>query len=69
MNAVLNRFGLTAIALFAAAGVQAQNFPGKPLRIVVPFSAGGPADITTRNISPRLSELLGQSIIERRSKR
>ncbi len=47
----------------AAQTVLAQNFPVKPIRIVVPFSAGGPADITTRNIAPRLTELLGQTII------
>jgi len=54
---------LAGLAVFVAATAQAQNFPTKPLRIVVPFSAGGPADITTRNIAPRLSQLLGQSII------
>ena len=45
----------------AAAGAQA--FPSKPLRIVVPFAAGGPTDITARQISPRMTELLGQNII------
>jgi len=59
----MKRTCLAVAALFVAASVHAQNFPSKPLRIVVPFSAGGPADITTRNIAPRLSELLGQSII------
>lgn len=47
----------------AAQTALAQNFPVRPIRIVVPFSAGGPADITTRNIAPRLTELLGQTII------
>lgn len=50
--------GTTALAQTAGAA-----FPAKPLRIVVPFSAGGPADITTRNIAPRMTELLGQGII------
>ncbi len=48
-------------ALCAAAG--AQGFPAKPLRIVVPFSAGGPTDITARLIGPRMTELLGQAVI------
>ncbi len=56
-----------AATLLACVGAShtaiAQNFPVKPIRIVVPFSAGGPADITTRNIAPRLTELLGQTII------
>ncbi|HKA41681.1 MAG TPA: tripartite tricarboxylate transporter substrate binding protein [Burkholderiales bacterium] len=38
-------------------------FPARPLRIVVPFAAGGPTDITARNIAPRMTELLGQSIV------
>ncbi len=40
-----------------------QVFPHKPIRIVVPFAAGGPSDITARNIAPRMTELLGASII------
>jgi tripartite-type tricarboxylate transporter receptor subunit TctC len=39
------------------------GYPGKPIRIVIPFSAGGPTDITARNMAPRLTELLGQSIV------
>ncbi|MGV3629262.1 MAG: Bug family tripartite tricarboxylate transporter substrate binding protein [Betaproteobacteria bacterium] len=56
---------LTALltAPLTVISAQAQNFPTRPIRIVVPFAAGGPADITTRNIAPRLTELLGQSIV------
>jgi tripartite-type tricarboxylate transporter receptor subunit TctC len=46
-----------------AAPAVSQSFPVKPLRIVVPFSAGGPTDITARFIAPRMTELLGQSIV------
>ena len=58
---------IAATITIAAAPVCAQStsstYPTKPLRIVVPFSAGGPTDITVRTIAPRLTELLGQSII------
>ncbi len=53
---------LTA-ALLSITTAHAQNFPTKPIRIVVPFAAGGPADITARTVGPRLTELLGQAII------
>ncbi len=53
----------TAVILIGAMGAHAQSYPRKPIRIVVPFSAGGPTDITTRNLTPRLTELLGQPVV------
>lgn len=41
----------------------AQTFPTKPIKIIVPFGAGGVADLTARALSQRLSETLGQSVI------
>jgi tripartite-type tricarboxylate transporter receptor subunit TctC len=52
-----------ALCLLPAAQAVSQAFPAKPLRIVVPFSAGGPTDITARLIGPRMTELLGQPIV------
>src|SRR5215204_3802477 len=52
-----------AAALLVATGAYSQSFPVKPIRIVVPFAAGGPADITARTIGPRMTELLGVPII------
>ena len=40
-----------------------QAFPSKPIRMVVPFAAGGPSDISARNIAPRMTELLGATIV------
>jgi tripartite-type tricarboxylate transporter receptor subunit TctC len=52
-----------ACALAAACCAQAQSYPAKPIRLVVPFPAGGPTDITARIISPKVSEALGQNIL------
>ena len=49
--------------LLAAVQAFAQTFPSKPIRMVVPFAAGGPSDITARTIGPHMTELLGQPII------
>lgn len=54
---------LMAGALLASTAVAAQGFPNKPVRIIVPFSAGGATDIVTRVVSQKLSEIWGQSIV------
>lgn len=55
-----------AIALPAAA--TAQTYPAKPLKLVVPFPAGGPADLIGRTYAEKLSALIGQPVvIENRS--
>jgi len=61
--AVASTLAAAAACAQATPAAPGPAYPVKPLRIVVPFSAGGPADITTRNIAPRMTELLGQSII------
>jgi len=62
----MRRFKLAAaafVALAVSGALHAQQFPSKPIRIVVPFAAGGPSDITSRNIAPKMTELLGASIV------
>ena len=56
--------------LFAAAAMvlvplcaAAQDYPTRPVRIVVPFAAGGPADVYARQIGQHLQEVLGQTFI------
>ncbi|MFM2050414.1 MAG: hypothetical protein RL682_905 [Pseudomonadota bacterium] len=45
------------------ASAAAQTFPSKPIRIVVPFGAGGVADLTARTVAQKMSESMGQSVI------
>jgi tripartite-type tricarboxylate transporter receptor subunit TctC len=42
---------------------RAQNFPTKPIRIIVGFPAGGPADIIARTTGQKLSEVIGQQVL------
>lgn len=52
-----------AAALFAALPVAGQTYPGKTVRIIVPYAAGGNTDITARAISSKLGEVFRQQVI------
>ena len=52
-----------ALALAFPADARAQDWPTRPITVVVPFAAGGPIDVVARIISPRMSELLGQQLV------
>ena len=54
-------FGLTLCAFVA--DTFAQTYPAKPVRILVGFSAGGPTDIVSRTLAPKLMEALGQPVL------
>ena len=54
--------GLSAL-LLAPALASAQDFPTKPIRLIVPFPAGGPNDIIARVIGQRMSELTKQPVV------
>jgi tripartite-type tricarboxylate transporter receptor subunit TctC len=53
---------LATLALLPAAAA-AQDFPVKPIKLVVPFPAGGPNDIIARVIGQRMSELINQPVL------
>jgi len=55
---------LTAVALaVASAGIEAQNYPTRPIRLVVASSAGGGSDLLARTLGVKMSEDLGQQIV------
>jgi tripartite-type tricarboxylate transporter receptor subunit TctC len=58
------RFACSLLASMAFASLaMAQTFPSKPIRIVVPFGAGGVADLTARTVAQKLGESLGQAVV------
>jgi tripartite-type tricarboxylate transporter receptor subunit TctC len=58
-----NWLNLVAILALASGQALAQPYPSKPIRWLIPFSAGGPTDVLARAIAPKLSESLGVPVI------
>ena len=59
----MNRVLLVLFAALAVTSAQGQQYPVKPVRVVVPFPPGGPVDVVTRIVSPKVGEALGQQIV------
>jgi len=63
----MNRISLPLLTALACAGfaphAPAQEYPAKPIRLVVPFPPGGAIDLTARLFQPRLTAALGQPLI------
>src|SRR5262249_11404123 len=54
---------VVARAAFGAAGAHARTYPNRPLRLIVPFAAGGLNDVVARLVAPYLERSLGQPFI------
>ena len=57
------RLGCAALLAWASGAALAQNYPTQPIKILLPYAAGGVADITARVLAQRLSQSLGQQVI------
>lgn len=63
MNRTLTNLLAVFLALSATFACYGQQFPSRPLRIIVPNTAGSPPDVVARIVSPQLSAYLGQPIV------
>ncbi|HYM48404.1 MAG TPA: tripartite tricarboxylate transporter substrate binding protein [Burkholderiaceae bacterium] len=63
MSHQMTRAMLVAWLALSCVTSHAQEYPAKPIRIIVPFAAGGPADIYARFVGQRLQDALGQSVV------
>jgi tripartite-type tricarboxylate transporter receptor subunit TctC len=60
---ILSALATGLSVLLAPASAAAQDFPNKPIRLIVPFPAGGPNDIIARVVGQRMSELVRQPVL------
>ena len=63
MQRCWNRLAVGAVLAALAFGAAAQTYPSKPIRIVVPFPAGGTTDVLARAVAQKLTESLGQAAV------
>src|SRR5437868_9552996 len=54
---------LLLLAASFAAAAHAQPYPSRPIRLIVPYAAGGTSDILARQIGPKLTEAWGQPVV------
>jgi tripartite-type tricarboxylate transporter receptor subunit TctC len=62
MSGLIKKFGclVAGVTLLAGAGANAENFPSKPVHILVPYAAGGAVDVLARTLGQSLAKIWGQ---------
>src|SRR5216683_2690310 len=62
-RALLTALCLACLGLATASPALAQSYPDRPIRIIVPFAAGGGSDVVARAVAPKLTDKLRQSVV------
>jgi tripartite-type tricarboxylate transporter receptor subunit TctC len=62
MNKTKLLAALASVLMFAGAA-SAQDYPNRPMTMIIPFAAGGPTDVLGRVLAQRMSEILGQQVV------
>ena len=60
---VFEKMGCLLIFAACSGLAFAQNFPSKPVRLIIPFAPGGPQEITLRPVAQKMTEALGQPMV------
>ena len=60
---MITRYALAAAIFLAAPGAPGQDYPARPVRMIVPYGPGGASDLTARIIQPRMTDALGQQVV------
>ncbi len=64
MRSIVVNIGIVALSLIGLASPAfAQSYPSKPIRVIVPFPAGGPSDVGMRLIAQKMTESMGQQVL------
>src|SRR5213082_354980 len=56
-------WGAIVGVLMVSSAALAQNFPNKPMTMIIPFAAGGPTDVLGRVLAQRMGDVLGQQVV------
>src|SRR5689334_21942342 len=62
-KSALHAFAAALALMLVAAPVAAQDYPRRPVTIIVPFAAGGPTDVVARILGEHMSRTLGQAVL------
>jgi tripartite-type tricarboxylate transporter receptor subunit TctC len=63
LTAIINTCTVAALGLAAVAAATAQQFPLKPVRVILPFAPGGPTDLLGRVVGQKMTESWGQAVV------